>query len=53
MKDLPMGHDEERGYSFYPSWDTRRSAMWDDTLEVYWAGGWGIRKKSDGDAVEE
>src|SRR5271155_1923374 len=40
---LDKGSDKE--YEVWPSWNDRRNAMWDDTLEVYWHGGWGVRKK--------
>ena len=43
VKDLPPKRDGK--YEVWPSWDERRRAMWSDTLEVYWRGGWGIRKK--------
>jgi hypothetical protein len=55
VKDLPkQKHVDSSGneYECWPSWNDRRNAMWDDTLEVYWRGGWGIRKK-DGTAAEE
>ena len=51
VKDLPTKKDEH-GYEWHASWHDRREAMWDDTLEVYWRGGWGIRRK-DGSVTEE
>jgi hypothetical protein len=39
-------------YTVYPSVCDRQEKMWGDTLQVYWEGGWGIRRK-DGTAVEE
>ena len=45
VKDLPQRYDEKHGYSYWPSWNDRREAMWNDTIEVYWKGGWGIHKK--------
>ena len=50
VKDLPPKRDGK--YEVWPSWDERRRAMWDDTIEVYWRGGWGIRK-NDGSSNEE
>jgi hypothetical protein len=46
VKDLPTKKDAQ-GYEWHASWNDRREAMWDDTLEVYWRGGWGIRRKGD------
>jgi hypothetical protein len=46
VKDLPTKKDKD-GYEWHASWNDRREAMWDDTLEVYWRGGWGVRKKGD------
>jgi hypothetical protein len=48
VKELPPKKDKD-GYEWWPSWDERRRAMWDDTLEVYWNGGWGVRKKGSTD----
>jgi hypothetical protein len=51
VKDLPPKKDAQ-GYEWHPSWDERRRAMWDDTLEVYWQGGWGVRRKDGSVTVE-
>lgn len=53
VKDIPPKKEVKDGqeYTIYPSWNERREAMWNETIEVYWRGGWGIRKK-DGSAVE-
>jgi hypothetical protein len=51
VKDLPPTKDAQ-GYEWHPSWADRREAMWDDTLEVYWRGGWGVRKKDGTNEVE-
>jgi hypothetical protein len=53
VKDLPPKKEKHGGilgigakeYEVWPSWNDRREAMWDDTLEVYWRGGWGVRKQ--------
>jgi hypothetical protein len=53
VKDLPPKKEKYGGilgigakeYEVWPSWNDRRNAMWDDTLEVYWRGGWGVRRK--------
>ena len=50
VKDLPPKKDGK--YEVWPSWDERRRAMWDDTLEVYWRGGWGVRRKDGSNTVE-
>jgi hypothetical protein len=54
VKDLPprrekLDKNSDKEYEVHPSWNERREAMWDDTLEVYWRGGWGVRKKGDTD----
>jgi len=41
-----------REYESWPSINDRREHGWDQTIEVYWRGGWGIRFKN-GTAVEE
>jgi len=51
VKDLPTKKDAQ-GYEWHASWADRREAMWDDTLEVYWRGGWGVRKKDGSTEVE-
>jgi hypothetical protein len=51
VKDLPTKKDEH-GYEWHASWNDRREAMWDDTLEVYWRGGWGVRRKDGTNEVE-
>jgi hypothetical protein len=51
VKDLPPKKDAQ-GYEWWPSWDERRRAMWDDTLEVYWKGGWGVRRRDGSNEVE-
>jgi hypothetical protein len=54
LKELPkQKHKDSTGaeYECWPSVSERRESGWDDTIEVYWRGGWGIRKK-DGTAVE-
>ena len=57
LKELPpkkqtiKEKDGDKEYTVWPSVNERRESGWDDTLEVYWRGGWGIRKK-DGSAVE-
>lgn len=55
VKDLPpkkqkIGSEE---YEVWPSWSERRAAMWDDTIEVSWGGGWKISKKGTTDAIED
>jgi len=47
IKDIPPKQEKLGGQmcTVYPSIREREEAMWDDTLEVYWCGGWGIRKK--------
>jgi len=55
VKDLPPKKEKTGGflgiggkeYEVWPSWNDRREAMWDDTLEGYGRGGWGIRRKGD------
>jgi hypothetical protein len=55
VKDLPPKKEKMGGilgigakeYEVWPSWNERREAKWDDDLEVYWRGGWGIRKKGE------
>lgn len=44
VKDLPPKPDKD-GNLWHPSWAERREAYWDDLLEVYWEGGWEIRKR--------
>jgi hypothetical protein len=51
VKDLPTKKDAQ-GYEWHASWNDRREAMWDDTLEVYWRGGWGVRRKDGTNEVE-
>ena len=57
LKELPpkkqiiKEKDGDKEYTVWPSVNERRESGWDDMLEVYWRGGWGIRKK-DGSAVE-
>lgn len=54
LKELPKKkHVDSTGteYECWPSVNERRESGWGDTIEVYWRGGWGIRKK-DGSAVE-
>lgn len=51
VKDLPTKTDD-KGYTWHASWNDRRNAMWDDTLEVYWRGGWGVRRKDGSNTVE-
>lgn len=46
VKELPPKKDEN-GWEWHASWNDRREAMWDDTLEVYWRGGWGIKRKGE------
>ena len=50
VKELPT--TEKDGMTWHASWNDRRNAWWDDTLEVYWRGGWGIRKKDGSVEVE-
>jgi hypothetical protein len=52
VKDLPprkekLSPKDDKEYEVWPSWNERQEAMWDDTLEVYWKGGWGVRRKGD------
>jgi hypothetical protein len=51
VKELPTKTDKD-GYTWHASWNDRREAMWDDTLEVYWRGGWGVRRKDGSNEVE-
>jgi hypothetical protein len=51
VKDLPVKKDKD-GNLWHPSWNDRREAMWDDTIEVYWELGVSIRKKSEGQKTE-
>jgi hypothetical protein len=48
VKDLPPKKDKD-GYEWQASWNDRREAMWDDMLEVYWRGGWGVKRKGEPD----
>jgi len=50
VKELPT--TEKDGMTWHASWNDRRNAWWDDTLEVYWRGGWGVRKKDGSTEVE-
>ena len=55
VKDLPprmgkLSPKDDHEYQVWPSWDERRTAMWNDTLEVYWKGGWGVRRKGESSA---
>ena len=43
VKDLPAKKGSD-GY-MHPSWNERREAMWDDTIEVYWGLGVGIGRR--------
>jgi hypothetical protein len=54
LKELPkQKHVDSTGkeYECWPSVNDRRESGWDDRIEVYWRGGWGIKMK-DGSAVE-
>ena len=61
VKDLPPKKQKMGGfmgigakeYEVWPSWSERRAAMWDDTIEVSWGGGWKISKKGTTDAIED
>ena len=51
VKDLPPKKGSD-GYMWRPSWNECREAMWEDTIEVYWGLGVGIRKKVEGQTTE-
>jgi hypothetical protein len=54
IAEIPPKQENMGGqmWTVYPSYNERQELMWDNTIQVYWEGGWGIRKK-DGSAVEE
>ena len=52
-KEISKGKDGDKEYLSWPSFNDRREAMWDDALEVFWRGGWGIRKKDGSGMVSD
>jgi|SRR5208337_1700100 len=57
VKDLPprkekLSPKDSKEYEVWPSWNERQEAAWDDALEVYWKGGWGIKKKGEPDVED-
>ena len=50
LPELPkQKHVDSKGNECWPSVNERRESGWEDTIAVYWRGGWGIRFK-DGSA---
>lgn len=55
LKVLPQKKESLSGkeYEVWPSVNDRRESGWDDRIEVYWRGGWGIKMKDGSGAIEE
>ena len=56
LKELPkQKHKDSTGkeYECWPSVNDRRESGWDDRIEVYWRGGWGIKMKDGSGAIED
>jgi len=59
LKELPKQmrtfkeKDGDREYEVWPSINERRESGWDDRIEVYWRGGWGIKMKDGTGAIED
>ncbi|MDA4132016.1 MAG: hypothetical protein OK454_02665 [Thaumarchaeota archaeon] len=55
LKALPPEKRMSGGkeYESWPSVNQRRESDWDDRIEVYWRGGWGIKMKDGSGAIED
>lgn len=45
VKKMPQQFNSKGNYWFYPSWNERQEATWEDTIEITWRGEWVIKKK--------
>jgi hypothetical protein len=55
LKTLPPKKEMLSGkeYEVWPSVNDRRESGWDDRIEVYWRGGWGIKMKDGSGGIED
>lgn len=55
LKELPQKKETigDRNYDVWPSVNERRESGWDDRIEVYWRGGWGMKMKDGSGAIED